>query len=62
MDLEKWKQFLDSMNIIYREIKNKVNGNIHIQIDENHIEQSFSNSIDIVFEDGKFIKFISYGE
>lgn len=63
MDLEKWKQFLQDMNIRYEDYENKSNGNRIIRIDQDYIYQSYSNSIDIIFNSsGNFIKFEAYGD
>ena len=59
-DLEKWKMFLDRMNIEYKE-NNKI-----LEIDHSAIEtrpEGFGESLEIIFDQsGKFKYFSPWGE
>lgn len=62
-NLEKFKQFFDSMNIKYSINYTYYDDLIELTIDKNHIYQSCSNTVKVMFtNDGKFVSFQGWGE
>lgn len=61
-DLQKYKDFFDEMGVGYTVTKSKT-GIIRLDINTNHIDYSYGNSITVVFDtDEKFGVFEAYGE
>lgn len=62
-NLEKFKQFFDSMNIKYSINDAYYDDLIELKIADNHVYQSHGSIVRIMFDgNGKFIEFQGWGE